>query len=192
MAQSAMLGESGYERLAYDSYFTPPWCTEWLLNRLRLSGLVWEPTCGAGHMSKVLLAHGYDVRSTDLVDHGYGDEHGIDFLQTKSAGGCKTIFSNPPYECAEQFIWHALQLMTQPGNMVVMLLRQEYDCAKTRRPLFNHPHFKAKYILTRRPRWVELNPGDGQKRMSPRHNFAFFVWIAGGDSSAAPTLHYLP
>ena len=33
---------------------------------------VWECACGQGHLSEVLKANKYNVKSTDLIDRGYG------------------------------------------------------------------------------------------------------------------------
>ena len=33
---------------------------------------VWECACGQGHLSEVLKNNGYNVKSTDLIDRGYG------------------------------------------------------------------------------------------------------------------------
>ena len=42
-------------------------------------GDIYEPCCGQGHISKVLIENGYNVFSSDLVDRGYGTPR-IDFL----------------------------------------------------------------------------------------------------------------
>ncbi len=33
---------------------------------------VWECACGQGHLAKVLKDNGYEVKSTDLIDRGWG------------------------------------------------------------------------------------------------------------------------
>lgn len=58
---------------------------------------IWECACGEGDLSKRLEDFGYTVKSTDLVDRGYG-ESGVDFLaQTEVFNG--DILTNPPYKC---------------------------------------------------------------------------------------------
>ena len=47
---------SGYEREGRDFYATPSWVTEALLHHVRFRGRVWEPCCGDGAMSSVLMA----------------------------------------------------------------------------------------------------------------------------------------
>jgi hypothetical protein len=55
-----------------------------------------------------------------------------------------------------------------------MFLRNEFDCGKTRRGLFNGKNpkfpFAHKIVVTKRPRWIEGSKG------SPRHSYAWFVW----------------
>ena len=80
----ATLGASNHSeesRELNDFYATEPKAVELLLQREKFSSAIWEPACGQGHISKILLAHGYTVISSDLVNRGYGYT-GIDFLKT--------------------------------------------------------------------------------------------------------------
>ena len=166
-----MHGESGYERKAHDSYETEPAATQALLQAVSLRGRLWEPACGSGKMARVLSAAGHAVLSTDLYDYEFG-EPGHDFLQAQTLpDNVGTIVTNPPYadDAAERFVVQALRL-TKPGGMVAMLLRQEFDCASGRNGLFTHPAFHLKLVLTFRPRWTD------EKKASPRHNYAWYVW----------------
>ena len=84
------LGASNHaqgKRESNDYYATEPRAVELLLEREKFCNNIWEPACGEGHISKVLLAHGYKVLSTDLVNRGYGSG-GIDFLK---AGGPSSV-----------------------------------------------------------------------------------------------------
>ena len=69
------LGASNHtdkEREENDFYATDPIAIDKLLGTgFELSKNVWEPACGAGHLSKRLEHYGYNVRSTDLIDRGY-------------------------------------------------------------------------------------------------------------------------
>lgn len=86
------------------------------------------------------------------------------------------IITNPPYgKAAEASIVKALELMQPTCGLVAFLMRHEYDCAKTRRYLFDeHPAFTAKVTLLHRPKWVEKQPGE--KESSPRFSYAWYVW----------------
>lgn len=75
------LGASNHtnaDRQREDYYATEPKATEWLCKLERFEGRILEPSCGEGHMSRVLEAAGYEVVSRDLVDRGYGEV--ADFL----------------------------------------------------------------------------------------------------------------
>jgi hypothetical protein len=140
---STIIGESKYPRKALDAYWTQPWVTEWLLHVVHplccKPSVVWEPACGSGKISEVLLAHGYDVLSTDVVDHGYKGMTGIqDFLSVDYVDpAIDVIITNPPYDIkgvegvpdatAEQFLRHAIKLMKPVGGRVFMILRNEFD-----------------------------------------------------------------
>jgi hypothetical protein len=162
-----MYGESGYARNQHDAYWTPAWCTRVLLKHFEPEPLVWEPACGQGHISKVLCELGFDVISTDLHDHGYGTP-GTDFLDA-APRDVGSIITNPPYEISDEFAERACGLMKSRGGSVAMLLRNEWDSAKSRTKLLSD-HFRMKLVLTKRPQWSE------NSKASPRHNFAWFVW----------------
>lgn len=164
----AMLGPARYERAEGDFYATPAWVTRVLLEQVTLDK-VWEPACGDGAMAKVLAAAGKDVAATDLYDRGYGTP-GIDFLKAQDPTS-RDIVTNPPYALADAFVRHALALTEQHRAYVCMLLRHEWDAGVTRNDILAPgTRFRAKIVLTDRPRWIE-----GTK-MRPRHNYAWYVW----------------
>jgi hypothetical protein len=69
---SVSRGKKALSRDPHDHYPTPPSVVEALLQKERFGETVWEPACGTGAMSEVLKKAGYDVRSSDLIDRGYG------------------------------------------------------------------------------------------------------------------------
>ena len=94
------------QREEEDFYPTHPSITQMLLDREKLEGTIWEPACGEGDMSEVLIKEGYDVLSTDLIDRGYG-EGGIDFLdddQIRKFGEFDNIVTNPPFKLGIDFV----------------------------------------------------------------------------------------
>jgi hypothetical protein len=187
------MGNLNYERIDDDFYPTPAWMTKGLLrvcsgqpdSPIDLTVDWWEPACGQGHISTIMaeLSDGVGC-STDLIPRGFG-VGGMDFLKEKKApNDTRLIITNPPYgDLAEKFIWHALELMEPAQGAVVMLLRNEYDCAKKRQPLFQHPAYHGKAIATSRPRWIEGTKG------SPRHNYSWFLWN-WKPSNLPPQLYY--
>lgn len=99
-------------------YETPPEAVEALLRVEKFRGLIWEPACGKGAISKVLEKNGHQVLSTDLVDYGFGQPR-IDFLM-EYATRAANIITNPPYKIAEEFLHHSLR---QADDKVAFLMR---------------------------------------------------------------------
>lgn len=151
--------DSGYARVAFDQYETPEWATAALLPRIPKGSLIWEPACGSGKMARVLRAH----YTSDI-------QTGTDFL-TCDGKDVTVIATNPPYSLATEFIQRALALMEPQNGMVAMLLRTDFDHAKSRRHLFaDHPAFAEKLVLTKRIQWFE------DSKSSPSFNHAWFIW----------------
>lgn len=175
--------DSGYERKERDLYETPAWVTEALLPHLPTRDLeIWEPACASGKMVRV-LGRQHRVVATDI-----SDTPSIDFLTVQDApyGPHDAIVTNPPYEWAQQFIERALQLTFPRRGVVAMLLRTDYDHAKTRSYLFaGSPFFTKKVVLTKRIKWFEDSKGQ------PSFNHAWFIWDHK-NQGAAPTLAYGP
>lgn len=104
-----------------DFYRTGEIATRALLAVERLPGVIWEPACGAGDISRVLernpLVTG--VISTDLHDRGYG-QAGVDFLSCRDARGADHVVTNPPFRLSGQGRrGDALALFAQQGLRLV-------------------------------------------------------------------------
>lgn len=130
------LGASSHfsgEREKNDYYATSPIAAEWLIKLENLNHNIWECACGEGHLAKVFLEHGYHVKSTDLINRGFG-EGGIDFLKCKEKFD-GDIVTNPPYKYAEQFVQHALSLIGE-GQKVCMFLKVTFLEGKSRKKMY--------------------------------------------------------
>lgn len=181
--------DSTYERKERDSYPTPPWVTKALVPHLRQPLQdVWEPACGSGAMVDALHeAGGFCVTASDI------HETRQDFLQMgipKSWGeSIGAIITNPPYTLAQEFCEHALRLMEPVGGQVAMLLRVDFDSAKTRSHLFRDcPAWSKKVVLTKRIVWFVED--DGKPKSSPSENHALYIW--DWKHEGPPTLAYAP
>lgn len=166
--------DGNYERRDRDAYFTPSWCTEALLDHVKFQEKIWEPACGNGAISKILIERGYDVYSTDIhqyEDSGYFKPCVLDFLITEGSNWNRDIITNPPYNLCQKFLERAVIATCNFKGKVAMLLRNEWDSAKTRNYLFTDYPFMGKIVLTKRPVWIE-----GPQKASPRHNFSWFIW----------------
>ncbi len=174
--------ESGYERKERDLYETPEWVTLALVPHLPKLGCVWEPASGTGKMVRPLEDSGFLVVHSDIAD-------GTDFLQqTKAMGRPDGIITNPPYALAQEFIERALEFMAGPQQgLVAMLLRTDYDHAKTRQHLFSGcKAFAKKLVLTKRIVWFE----SAEKSAAPSFNHAWYIW--DHKHAGPPTLAYGP
>ena len=155
---------SEYSRVDFDRYETPEWVTMALVPHLPDDSKILEPACGTWKMVDALAEAGFSVVGQDIQD-------GADFLKRDYADVFTAVVTNPPYNQAAQFVTHALDLMRPQGGFVAMLLRTDFDHAKTRRHLFaDHPAFAKKIVLTKRIVWFD------RQGASPSFNHAWFVW----------------
>tara|TARA_R110001606_G_scaffold77664_2_gene179467 strand:- start:1881 stop:2405 length:525 start_codon:yes stop_codon:yes gene_type:complete len=168
--------DSGYERLDRDLYETPEWVTQAVILHLGHGGCVWEPAAGSGKMARV-LAQEFDVVETDIST-------GEDFLkQEHSLAYVTMIVTNPPYRHAREFVEQALKLTKSHKGRVAMLLRTDFDHAKSRKHLFsNCPQFSKKLVLTKRIIWFE------RKGAAPSFNHAWYIW--DWENEGKPVLAY--
>lgn len=161
-----------------DHYNTPSECTKMLLRKAShvLPGQVWEPACGVGAISKVLIERGRNVVSTDLEDYGYGTG-GLDFLNADDClGDC--IITNPPFSLAGEFIRKSARF----GVPFAMLLKSTFWHAEKRRKLFEETGPLAIFAMTWRPVFI---PELGK---SSTMDFVWTVW----DREPSPVCGYAP
>lgn len=171
------LGASNHtdkERQGEDFYATDPIAAELLCDVETFSSNIWEPACGMGHLSEVFKKRGYNVRSSDLIDRGYGEVQ--DFLGIDVTEWDGDIITNPPYKFALDFIYKALQIIPD-GHKVAMFLKVQFLEGKERRHLFDlcPPH--TVYVSS--SRILCAKNGDFQSIQSSAVAYAWFVWENG-------------
>jgi hypothetical protein len=137
---------SEYARIAGDTYVTPRWVYEALYSVEPWFEFAFDPAP---------IDADFDYLTSTIKG-------------TLTSGKAVAIATNPPFRLAEKFVRKALK----EAGLVAMLLPMQWDAAKTRRDLFEHPPFKAKYTLTKRIRWENLE----QKKNGPSTNHAWYVW----------------
>lgn len=165
------LGASNHtekERENDDYYATDPKAAKLLLE-LETFDNIWECACGEGHLSKVFEEAGYKVKSSDLIDRGYG-EVGFDFLSDDNKSWEGDIITNPPYKYAQEFIEKALSIIPE-GNKVAMFLKIQFLEGKGRKKLFTTQPPKTVYVSS--------------SRLLCAKNAEFEEMIAGGGSAVA-------
>jgi hypothetical protein len=150
-----------------DFYATPPEATHALLAVEQFYGSVYEPCCGQGHISNVLLNAGYQVESTDLVDRGFGTPR-VDFLMETAMRD--NIVTNPPYgKLALQFAAHANALAR---HKVAMLLKLQFLEGVERRAFFAHTPPATVYVFSNRQSLMK----NGESFAGGMMALAWFVW----------------
>ena len=160
-------------RVKNDFYQTPPISTQSLLNNEKFDEVVWEPSCGEGAISKVLINNGYQVISDDLVDRGFGNT-GLDFLKA-SERKADSLITNPPYALSVPF-WEKCEELKI--RKYAFLLRVQWLEGIKRRILFEKFPFKKLYVHAKR---IEQSK-EGKNIGSPMLAFAWFVWEKGYDT----------
>jgi hypothetical protein len=169
---------SGYARRPDEDYATPEWPVLLLAPFLRGWSVtaVWDPAAGSGKMAATLNAAGFAATATTSDFFAFG-------APPEPETGA--IVTNPPYgsdrrgALASAFIAHAIRLDVR---LVCMLLRVDFDSAKTRAPLFRDCGFwSGKIVLLDRIRWFEGESG-------PSDNHAWFVWDKA--HKGAPWIRY--
>lgn len=156
-----------------DFYATDPKAVEELLSLEKFSKEIIEPACGQGHISKVLVSHGFNVRSSDLVDRGYGVS-GIDFLASDMENEDADIVTNPPYKLAQEFVEKAMSVIA-PGHKVAMFLKLTFLETAKRRELFKKYPPKTVYVASQR---IACWP-NGKPTAQSMVCYAWFVWEKG-------------
>lgn len=154
-----------FNRPGDDFYPTPPEAVEALLRCEQFDGQIWEPACGDGAISRILVAHGHEVHSSDKVDRGYGEV--ADFLKTERE--VQHIITNPPYNQAEEFIEHALTCAT---GKVAMLLRLAFLEGQQRHEKWNRWPLKTVWVFSKR---ISMYP-DKHQTGHGLYPYAWFIW----------------
>jgi len=173
-----------HERAEYDYYATEPKAMELLLAEEIFYPTVWECACGEGHLSKVLLDHGYGVKSSDLIYRNFG-EGGIDFLKQNKT--CYVdIITNPPYKYAKEFVEHALEIL-EDGRKVAMFLKLTFLEGKARKELFLKAPPKKVYVSSSRLKCAKN--GKFEETGSSAAAYAWFVWEKG--YKGYPTIRWI-
>jgi len=148
---------------------TPKYITEALLQVESFEGCILEPCCGAGAISTVLQAKGYQVTSSDKNDYGFGVQRDL-FTITEPV---ENVITNPPFTSALQvaICKHLLTVYTKKMALLwyVKNIGNVIE-GKTRKEL------KAVWVYAERIDWVETKLG---------WLFAWYIWEKGyeGDVS---------
>jgi hypothetical protein len=166
------------ERECNDYYATEPKAAELLLNIENFDNNILEPACGEGAISEVLIKHGYNVQSYDIIDRGYGIG-GVDFLTCKKKWS-GDIITNPPYKYAQEFVEKSLELV-EDGAKIAMFLKIQFLEGKRRRSLFNYNPPKIVYVSS--SRLICVKNGEFAKSTENKESsavaYCWYIWEKG-------------
>ncbi len=168
------------ERQQVDYYATDPTTILPLLEREEFN-LIWEPACGEGHLSKELERLGKTVKSTDLINRGYG-EGDVDFLM--QINPCDyDIITNPPYSLAQEFVEHALYLQEKSNieNLkTAMFLKLTFLEGQKRKKMFEKRPPRKIYVFSSRQQCAKN--GEFERYSGGTGTaiaYAWYVWHKG-------------
>lgn len=165
-----LVGDSvSNKRKENDFYPTPTWATEALLCREEFKGEIYEPACGDGAISKVLIGAGFKVVSSDLIDRGYG-ESGIDFI------GCTrtsdNIITNPPFSLCTEFITQSKKAARK--KIAIFMKTTALEGVKRHKMWLDADFpFARMYQFVNR---VSFGKEEGTHKSGGMMAFAWFVW----------------
>jgi hypothetical protein len=159
-----------------DLYETPSVATEALLHAEHLPHKIWEPACGRGAIVNVLRSAGHSVVATDIADYGVPitpqGYWGHDFLlELDAPEGTEAIVTNPPFQLAEEFVAHALDL----APMVVMLLRLAFMESERRCHILENRGLARVHVFRKRLPMMHRDGWEGRKANSGMA-FCWMVW----------------
>ena len=141
-----------------DLVTTPEYVTEELLKQEEFKGVVFEPCCGNGRISKVLIREGLNVISSDKIDYGYGEKKNLFHIGKKF----DNIITNPPFTEQSKVKKHLLKITRRKLALLwyVKNLGNEMESP-------NSKYLKSVYIFNQRIKWKETKLG---------WLFAWYVW----------------
>lgn len=164
---------TGRQEKKDDFYPTPQYATSDLLNKEDFIGSCWEPACGKGDISKILIGRGLETISSDLNDYGYGIT-GRDFLNPffEEQSAVENIITNPPFRYALEFVEQSKKLA---NKKIAMFLKTTFLEGIKRKEMFLDKEFpiKCMYQFSKR---VSFGKEEGTHDGGGMMAFAWFVW----------------
>lgn len=178
-----------FARDPLDYYVEPHEVDRALFAEHGFHGGIYDPACGSGRIIKAAQSAGAGVDKdgdcriigSDISPDRKRLDACVDFLSVrKLPSGSANIVCNPPFNKAEAFVLHALELV-EHGKRVAMLLPLSWLCGFSReRPWMPESPLEAVYAISPRP---SMLPGDlveqGVGAGGGKTDFGWFVWRKG-------------
>jgi len=162
------------ERAEDDFYATPEESTKALLEKETVSFPALEPSCGQGHISRLLTG---EVVSTDLVYRGFG-VGGIDFLSHDYGRNFQTVITNPPFNLFTEFVKRGLELTE---NKLILFGKLQALEGDKRATYLQKTPLRTVYVFKKRQNPLRNgSPLDEKgKPWASTMAFAWYVWEKG-------------
>ncbi len=164
-----------------EAFETPQWAIDEILKVELLTHLVDDPCCGRGIMTESARALGYEVWPSDIHDWGYPCTI-ANFLQPDVGVSPMwqivdhTIFMNPPFSLAEQFVLRAKEL---GARKIVCFQRFSWWESQRRKKFWDaHPPNRIYICGSRASCWrYDIAKEDQKSGTTTAH--AWFIWESG-------------
>jgi hypothetical protein len=147
---------------------------------------VWECANGGGHLSKLLLFTGRNVKTSDLIKReNSGTQKVFDFISEDESPwdmldilNRHDLVTNPPFSLAEKFVRRAMERLVT-GSRIIFLLRLQFLEGKARFKFFED--YPPVYVYIHSSRIAVAKNADFKKyeKGGKSMAFAWFVWEVG-------------
>lgn len=174
------LGASNHcpnEREKNDYYATEPKAADLLMCYEKMEN-VWECAAGERHLADVFEECGILGKASDLIVR-CPDVERLDFLTYNGPKWNGDIVTNPPYSYGLDFVYKALESVTE-GRKVCMFLKVQFLEGKERKKLFTKYPPKTIYVSSSRllcaknGEFERMRAGGGSAVA-----YAWYVWVKG-------------
>lgn len=170
-----------WDRDPDDWYVEPFECSRALFDLEQFNGKIWDPSCGLGRILTSAEEAGYPIVGSDIISRGHYCNFERDFLSiSKGEVEFENIVSNPPFNLAEKFVRHGLELLPHGGKMAMILPMVWLSGFSTKRDWLPHSPLRKYFAISPRP---SMPPGAvieaGVKAGNGTKDFAWFIWEKG-------------
>lgn len=179
----AQLGASNHcdhERANFDFYATDSIAIDKLKAVHEIPKNIIEISAGNGHLSKRLKELEYNVLSWDIIQRDYPLDLVSDFLTIKKIPSGYSILTNPPFNIADKFILHSIEMLENGQQAIFFLKIQFLESRKRYDAIFSK--YPPKYVYVCTERVVCAMNGEfstNGKKQSSAVCYAWFIWEKG-------------
>ena len=179
--------------IKYEHYETAPWAARAILEVEPLIGGVFDPCTGSGILAEAVKKKFPSIMNPvytcDIHDWGYPLSWQEDFLKSDICLKNSTVFMNPPFSLASEFVEHALRL---GAAKVICFQRLAWFESRERAAFFNFYQPDRIWLCgDRATSWRhdlsekdrKVHPKTGKPRTGSTTAHGWFIWEAGSKPS---------